>query len=251
MLGKFVPYSSYNWPLATSAPRLRIASLNVHRGKRLGHVIDEFHTPQFSACDVILLQEVEEHFQINQAEFLAARFGYHYHYLAARPTRQGTHGIAILSKHPLSDIENLLLPRNESFINTRDRVALGATITVGDRPVRIYNVHLDTKISVPSRQRQLVPVISAANFHQNIPTIIAGDFNTFNSHHTRHLDALLTGAGFSSPFLYGSHYTAKFLFWRPQLDWIYARHLQIVDAKVKQESRCSDHRPLWVDILVD
>ena len=195
----------------------------------------------------MLLQEIEEDDRLNQAEALAARLGYICSYLPARSTKRGTHGLAILSKYPLSDIERLDLPRNELLINTRDRMAMGATVSIGNKKLRIYNVHLDTRISAPRRQRQLHPVIQAAREHSRIPTIIAGDFNTFSPRHTLHLDELLSSAGFTSPFLNSSHYTAKFLFWRPQLDWIYARKLRLVKADVEHESNCSDHRPIWVD----
>jgi endonuclease/exonuclease/phosphatase family metal-dependent hydrolase len=227
--------------------KIRIASLNAHCGRKLERIISEFAAPQLAACDVILFQEIETDEELNQAELLASRLGYSASYLPARLTRRGTHGLAILSKYPLSDIEKLALPRNELLINTRNRMAMGATITIGTHQLRVYNVHLDTRISAERRQRQLHPVIAAANSHARVPTIIAGDFNTFSPKHTLHLDELLNRAGFTSPFRNGSHYTAKYLFWRPQLDWIYARRLRVVRANVEHESACSDHRPIWVD----
>jgi endonuclease/exonuclease/phosphatase family metal-dependent hydrolase len=228
--------------------KIRIASLNAQCGKRLDRIVDEFTAPHLAACDLILLQEVEEEGRFSQAEDLARRLGYvNCVYMPARPTKNGTHGLAILSRQPLEDVERLDLPRYELIINTRDRMAIGATVHFGRHRLRVYNVHLDTRISAIRRQQQLHPVIMAAGEHGHTPTIIGGDFNTFSPKHTEHVDELLSDAGFSSPFLDGSHYTAKFLFWRPQLDWIYARHLRVVSAKVEHEIVCSDHRPLWVD----
>ncbi len=230
--------------------QIRIASLNAHRGKKLERIIDAFQSPQLALCDIILLQEIEEKFRLNQAELLANRLGYDVSYLPARLTRRGTHGLAILSRYPVSDVEMLLLPRNERLINTRNRVAMGATIRIGLETIRVYNVHLDTNINALKRKYQLYPVIAAANEHPELPTIIAGDFNTFRRHHTSYLDEMLSDSGFRSPFLSGSHYTAKFLFWRPQLDWIYTRNLVVTRANVEQDSNCSDHRPLWADAVL-
>lgn len=230
--------------------QIRILSLNAHRGKKLERIIDAFQSPQLALCDIILLQEIEEKFRLNQAELLANRLGYDVSYLPARLTRRGTHGLAILSRYPLSDVELLPLPRNERLISTRNRVAMGASVKVGFETIRVYNVHLDTHISVLKRKNQLYPVIRAANEHKDLPTIIAGDFNTFRPLHTSCLDEMLSESGFHSPFLSGSHYTAKFLFWRPQLDWIYTRNLLVTRAKVEQDSKCSDHRPLWADAVL-
>lgn len=230
--------------------QFRIVSLNAHCGKKLERIIDEFQNPQLALGDVILLQEIEEKLRLNQAELLATRLGYHVSYLPARLTRRGTHGLAILSRYPLSDIELLPLPRNERIIRTRSRVAMGATISLELGKVRVYNVHLDTHINAVKRKHQLYPVICAANDYPDLPTIIAGDFNTFRRLHTSFLDEMLAEERFRSPFLAGSHYTAKFFFWRPQLDWIYTRDLVITRANVEQDSTCSDHRPLWADVVV-
>lgn len=230
--------------------QIRILSLNAHRGKKLERIIDAFQSPQLALCDVILLQEIEEKFRLNQAELLANRLGYDVSYLPARLTRRGTHGLAILSRYPLLDVELLPLPRNERLISTRNRVAMGATIKIGMEFIRVYNVHLDTHINALKRRNQLYPVIKAANEYKELPTIIAGDFNTFRPYHTIYLDEMLSESGFRSPFLSGTHYTAKFLFWRPQLDWIYTRNLVITRAKVEQDSKCSDHRPLWADAVL-
>ncbi|MFY9225348.1 MAG: endonuclease/exonuclease/phosphatase family protein [Blastocatellia bacterium] len=236
--------------LLSDDQQVRVVSLNAHCGKKLERIIDELQKPRLALGDVILLQEVEEKLRLNQTELLANRLGYHACYLPARLTRRGTHGLAILSRYPMTDIEILPLPRYERLIKTRSRVAMGATILVGSEKLRVYNVHLDTHINALKRREQLYPVISASNEHYHIPTIIAGDFNTFRPRHTSYLDEMLADAGFFSPFLFGSHYTAKFLFWRPQLDWIYTRNLQITRANVEQESTCSDHRPLWADAVL-
>lgn len=245
----FVPI--FNTPTVynqqTDVDTIRICSLNAHCGKKLEKIKQELGSANLANCDVILLQEIETAHELNQAEIIASHLGYEAFYLPARPTKRGTHGLAILSKHPMADVERLPLPRNELLINTRDRLAMGATINIGDNQIRIYNVHLDTRITAQQRQRQLHPVIAAAANHLDLPTIIAGDFNTFSPTHTLYLDELLVRAGFSSPFWAGSHHTAKFLFWRPQLDWIYSRKLRVHKSYVEHDSLCSDHKPLWID----
>src|SRR4029079_2106264 len=89
----------------------------------------------------------------------------------------GSHGVAILSRWPLRDLELVRLPRERVVFNSPRGVARGATALVPGRPLRVYSVHLDNRINPAARRRQLAPVLAAASGSE-LPAVIAGDLKT-------------------------------------------------------------------------
>ena len=57
------------------------------------------------------------------------------------------------------------------------RIALAATVFTPDGPVRVINVHLDTRINPAERVAQLAPALDDASCFYG-PSVIGGDFNT-------------------------------------------------------------------------
>ena len=92
-------------------------------------------------------------------------------YVPARERDGGTHGLAILSAFPIADVEKMELP---DFGKGRLRIALRASILVGDRRVEIINLHLDTKLNTQERIAHLHPVAIDAP----AAVLVGGDFNT-------------------------------------------------------------------------
>src|SRR6185295_12280384 len=98
--------------------------------------------------------------------------------------------------------------------NTRCRIALSATVMRPAGPVRLFNVHLDTRITQSQRLNQIGTVLDAAPKDHSVdyPTVIGGDFNTANIHWLwnvvplpyaqNHVDAMrnrFVESGFDSP----------------------------------------------------
>jgi len=205
-------------------------------------------------ADVWLLQEIETIDGQNAVEYLADEFGsLNYVYAPSRITDDGdTHGLAILSRFPLRKVERLWLPRFNLVANSRDRIALTATVDLCGRPVKVYNVHLDTRLNFGARRTQLSSILDAAAPHQRV--VVAGDFNTNSflwlghllpipwSSQAKKLDRLMTEAGHSAPFakLGG---TAKM---GARLDAIYVKGLSADEPAIGPWMAESDHRPLHV-----
>lgn len=205
--------------------------------------------------DVWLLQEIETvgGGETNAAEWLAERLGLYWAFAPTRPTDDGDlHGLAMLSRYPIRDVERLWLPRFDLAWNSRDRAALAATIAFPFGDVRVYNVHLDTKLNFDERAVQLEPVLRQASLFP--ATIIGGDFNTngftwiarafpFGFDRQAHrLDELMVEHSFATPLAHSGGTATLGL----RLDAIYVRGIGTLSADVHPRLGESDHSPVSV-----
>jgi endonuclease/exonuclease/phosphatase family metal-dependent hydrolase len=246
--------------------RLRVVSFNVERADhfvRLAQAIQG--NVELLGADVLLLQEVESHPDEprSRARALAARLGYESHVYA--PARQldggGTHGLAILSRFPIRRVEVMQLPYYDLHISSTRRIALSVTLDIDGTPLRVINVHLDTRININQRLRQIEPVVALTEG----ALVMGGDFNTnpfawvqrtvplppANSiaalNQAEALDRYMRANGFSTPTA-GLGSTTNMTLLEMRLDAIYCRRVKAVDARVERDVDVSDHLPLWIDL---
>ena len=251
-------------PAPPSAPPiLRLVSYNVHSGRELARLTEAFENQaRLRTPDVLLVQEIESHPSegASRARRLAEALQMNYVYAPARATADGgTHGLAIFSRFPLSDIEILPLKQYELHYNTRQRIALGATITVAGHALRLYNLHLDTRLNSRDRLEQLRPVVEAALAQPVRAVVVGGDFNTnsfrwlfhivpvFPSSQAGAVDALMQEKGFDAPLAAAGATTRKAML-PLRLDSLYTRSLVVQAAGVERSVDASDHAPLWMEI---
>jgi endonuclease/exonuclease/phosphatase family metal-dependent hydrolase len=236
--------------------QLLVVTYNVHM-ESAARIARGLGGPWLERADVIFLQEIESHDRepASRAGQVAARLGMSYAYAPGYGLRSGgSHGVAILSRWPLEDLELIELPRRHVVFNSARRVALGATVRYPGRALRVYSVHLDNRINPAERRRQLAPVLAAAAAHVDVPVIVAGDMNTSPFCWIGHvvpvpcgrqddrLEALVRERGFALPAT-GSGPTTPWLSMR--LDAVYARGLVARRIGVERRVRVSDHLPLW------
>jgi endonuclease/exonuclease/phosphatase family metal-dependent hydrolase len=136
------------------APSLRFMTFNVRHGNGLDQRVDLARTARVIRAarpDVVGLQEVDRHFGdrsgfLDQAQWLAAALSMHLAYGAnldfqppasSRPRRQ--FGNALLSRHPVLNSENLLLPRTGG---NEQRGLLRGEIEAGGRHWQVFTTHL-------------------------------------------------------------------------------------------------------------
>lgn len=250
---------------APAAPgdALRVVTFNVHFGAdvpALAHALQS--NPELRRADVLLLQEIESYPGDDRAAKLAQDLNLNLVYAPARPEGNGTHGLAILSRYPLSDLEVIRLKHYDMGLGgfrARRRIAMAATLHLPGRNVRVYNVHLDTRLTPEERLQQLEPVVEDA---LNQPAaLIGGDFNTINAvtsllplvpvpvpgfSQAAGLDAYMKAKGFATPFekIGRTHHFPM------RLDAVYARGLEVEREGKETSVNVSDHFPLWVDIRV-
>ena len=258
------PYPVSHQPAERNASQpvkdaLTIATLNLAGDARIPEVVAAWANAR--SLDVLLLQEVG-HDSIDGHAFAAAigeRLGFHVLYAPAYPlSATATQGLAIVSRYPLHDVRVDPLEYHHLLFRARCRVALWATATTPDGPVRLVNVHLDTRINSRVRQQQLTPVLDRLAGGVG-PQIVGGDFNTLNigwvqsvlplpflQRQTSAVRTLLAARGFSTPFG-DTPSTFPWLGLPLRLDWLYLKHIEAIDWRV-DDVRYSDHRGIWAHL---
>ncbi|RMG46449.1 MAG: hypothetical protein D6723_17015 [Acidobacteria bacterium] len=250
-VGSFAPL-----PPPPAPEQLRLVTYNLHGPpmERIDDIIDLLeHHPALSEATILGLQEVNRHHRQtaykDMARLLASVLKMYYAYAVELPYKHGggERGLALLSRFPMTEIERLVLPHKGP--GGRRRIALGATIHLGERRLRVYTLHLETRLSASKRGDQIAAVLEHADRYRDLPTVIMGDFNTVTGGARKKMIALMTAAGFTSALPGKTMTFQRMGFIRFTLDWIWVRHVNVVAAKVEKTITASDHRPVWA--LVD
>ena len=165
---------------------LTLLSYNIHSGVGLDGALDLGRIADViasSGADLVALQEVDRHrrelsrFE-DQPGLLAERLGFHLAYganLDGEPARPGEpraqYGTALLSRVPLEDATNTLLP---CFAGSEQRGLLEATVRVDGATLRVLGTHLQWD-SETERTRQAEAIVARLD---DRPTVLLGDLNT-------------------------------------------------------------------------
>ncbi len=260
----FTPEIAQPYP-APPVPRgLRIVSFNVELGADIDRLADAIAgAPAIAHADVFLLQEIEDHPGEggSRTARLAARLALNHAYAPARVEGDGTHGLAILSRFPLADVEVMRLPRIEQVYRPRDRIALAADVVLGDARLRVVDVHLDTRINITERIVQVHPAVidlpDRAVFGGDLninpyvwlanllPLVTADAVTGFEQ--AVAFDDYMTAQGFAAPTSTSGPTEANALT-ELRLDAIYARGVVPGAIGVVREVQVSDHVPLWLEV---
>ena len=255
-------FGSFHQPVRSPALGLTATSLNLATETSLRKILRQLERVRLLQSDLFFFQEVEHYPDRDSLLIprLAKHLGYDYVFAPAqRVGRNGAQGLAILSRYPLQNPKVVRLPRFILKVNNRCRIALTATAATPLGAVGLVNLHLDTRINLRQRFRQLQPVLEAAS---RLPqaSLIAGDLNTqdflwvenllplpFLHRQVRPVLARLEASGYSTPFAR----TGRTHAWAPlKLDWIFLRELRAQAHRV-QKIGFSDHRALWVRLAPD
>ena len=245
----------------TSLPHdLRVVTFNVHM--EAGPVILRGleSDPALRTADLILLEEVHRDEatleSCSGACYVGRALGLHAIYAPGHVHGTGTDGVAILSRAPILSAEVIELPYFDVHVNSGRRIALAATLLIDGTPTTVYAVHLENRVTVNDRGRQLLPVLEHAQ-RQHTPVIIAGDFNTSPFTWIAHLlpiptgtqddrlEALLRAHGFATPVTHSGP-TSRFL--RMKLDAIYTRGFDTLRFATAHARDVSDHLALWATL---
>jgi endonuclease/exonuclease/phosphatase family metal-dependent hydrolase len=244
-----------------TAGDFRVVSYNIRwrSGDDLKKLIQLFREDaEIGNATVLALQEVDRNKKrsgkTNTAKLLADELGLYYAWAApppAKPNEEEETGVALLSVHPLTKIQRIVLP-NEGP-NHRRRVALGASIQMGNLEVRVYSAHAETRISMKKKLQQMNALLLDLKQHApNTPAVIMGDLNTWQPDAGRKTIKLFTDAGLTTPF--GSQKTfLRKIFFVPidlRLDWIWLRGLEPTGFGIDRTITISDHFPLWATLKI-
>lgn len=220
------------------------------------------NNPAIHDAGVFLLQEAEAYPEegTSRARRLAEALGLGFVYVPGRTKGTGTHGLAIMSRFPISEVEMMDLPRTQTG---HQRIAVMANILIGDRVLPVIDVHLETTINIRDRILQLRPAV----LELPAPALVAGDMNTnpylweegtvpvlppasaVDTDQAPILDDYMRGIGFATPAADVGVTERKYGI-ESRLDAIYTRGLQVTPATVERTVEGSDHWPVWVDVTI-
>ncbi len=241
--------------------RLRVLSYNIHkciggldrrcRPERIIQTIDHHES------DIAFLQEVASGMKhardVRQVDQLAEALEMpHIAWFANHRFRRGhEYGNAILSRWPVSDVENIDLTRP----GKKARSALHARIHVrrpdgADRTLHAFSLHLG--LSGRERDVQLLHLLEQtrlSRLHSDTPVIVAGDFNdVWGTLGEKHL--VPRGFRGTSPRIRTFPAVAPVR----ALDSIYVRGDATIErawrSRLRIARRASDHLPLVADLCV-
>ena len=159
----------------------------------------------------------------------------------------GDTGVALLSRLPLTDVTRIDLPWQEC--PWRPRLAMAATIAVGQHQLRLFNAHVDPHAAVDGQLAQL-EVIAAQAKATTVPTIILGDFNTLSRQKCIETREFLEARGYTTPYPTGTA-TWRGGGLRMHADWIFVRGVKIERWGVARPLNVSDHWPIWATLTME
>jgi endonuclease/exonuclease/phosphatase family metal-dependent hydrolase len=242
-------------PLASDLPRdLRVVAFNVHMepGEKIADALR--NDPQLRGADLIFFEEIHRsNLGCSGACEVGRELGFSSVYAPGGAAGDGDDGIAILSRSPISNARVIVLPHFDVHINSARRVALAATIEVAGKPVTVYAVHLENRLTVRDRRTQMLPVLEDAA-RQTTPVIIGGDLNTspftWIAHlipvpigtQDDHMEALARSEGFDTP-VKDTGPTSRFF--QMKLDAIYTRGFATQRFATAEAGDLSDHLAVW------
>ena len=244
---------------ADAAPaELKIVSYNIRY--RAGDELKELvgllkDDPEIGGAHVIGLQEVDRNKKrtgnVNTARQLAEALGMRYAWAAppdADKDGEEETGVAILSPFPMTDVTRILLTHEGP--SGRRRVAVGATLQIGRRSLRVYSVHAETRMPLEKKVEHWRAVIEDLRLHPKVEgAVVVGDFNTIKGKDVRAARRLFAGEGFTTP-IPDDRSTWRTFVVKLKLDWLWLRGLEPHACGIDKDVGLSDHWPLWVKIKV-
>jgi endonuclease/exonuclease/phosphatase family metal-dependent hydrolase len=247
--------------VSTSPGNHRVVSYNVKLGERAEDIASALlANPEVGQPAILMLQEEEYHpnEERSRTRRLAEALGMGWVYVPARHKGDGTHGLALLSPYPITNVMRMALPQSETG---HPRAAMQADVVVNGTPIRVINVHLATLVNISDRILQLRPAIIDAPE----TVIVGGDFNTnpyiwsdtgipnapahaiADTDQAPLLDDYMRHLGFDTPTAELGATETMFGI-ESRLDSIFVRNLDSMPGGVERDITLSDHWPLWIDI---
>jgi endonuclease/exonuclease/phosphatase family metal-dependent hydrolase len=156
----------------------------------------------------------------------------------------GDTGIALISRHSLSDVVRIDLPWHKC--PWRPRLAMAATISFGKKSLRLFNVHVDPHAASGGQLEQLEAIAEQAEAWGG-PTVIVGDFNTLSKQKCTDTRSFLEARSYTTPFQTGTA-TWRGSGLRLHADWIFTKDVSVTKSGVGRPLNSSDHWPVWVEI---
>lgn len=246
-------------PIGQANGEIKIVSYNIRyrSGDDLTKLLKLFREdPEIGNAMILGLQEVDRHKKrtdkTNTAKIIAESLGLNYAWAApppAKPADEEETGVAIMSPFPMSDIRRMVLPHEGP--NQRRRVALGATVRIKGRDVRVYSMHGETRLDMDKKIEQMSTLIQdLKRYPEDMPVVLVGDLNTWEANAGQKTIKLFSAAGFHTPFGPQTTFSRRVLLIPIEfrLDWVWLRGVQVLTYGIDRKISLSDHFPLWANV---
>jgi endonuclease/exonuclease/phosphatase family metal-dependent hydrolase len=220
----------------TSPPALRVVTFNVQYAEHIDRAIALLESSAaLRNADIIALQEMDAPGARRIAAALA--MSYVYYPASVAPKTGRDFGNAILSRWPIVADAKVVLPHIARGRGS-ERIATAATVMIDGIALRVYSVHLATKLEIGpgARRDQVRAVLADAARYPRV--VVSGDMNS------RGIGKEFRAAGFLWPT---EHDPATHLFFN--WDHIFLRGLATAASApagvVRDTLGASDHWPAW------
>ena len=240
----------YETALAPKSPAandtLDIVSFNIQYGKRIGRAVEEFREALvLRRADIILVQEIDE----NDMQKIARALRLNSVYYPSVLHVHGEHfGNGILTSLPILRHGKIILPYPNPICG-HSRTAVFADLDWNNTSVRVYCAH--TEVPSLGREKRLKQFEAILNSLPDSIThaVIGGDFNTLAESTVDTMDSLAKQRGLAR-VTRGVRYTVSSVLGilKFNLDHIYTRGFGLLDSGTYEDSKSSDHIPVWVKI---
>ncbi len=221
---------------------IKVITFNIAYAKNIDRAIHELgEWPELQDADILLLQEMDDHGTKRIAQTL--QYNYVYYPASVHPRYDKPFGNAILSKWPISVEAKIILPHTNPLRKQR-RIAVSATISIGNDQIKVYNIHTETPLLSRSKRLDQVKTLIEYILDQNPLDyiIVGGDFNTAGRQEIESVTQLFNEIGLKRATKKAGA-TSKFFL---TVDHIYIKGLHVIDTGKGKKSRVSDHFPVWV-----
>lgn len=227
-------------PGAARAPdSIRIVTFNIKFAQHVDRAADLLQSAAgLHPADIVAVQEMDEPGVRRLAAALS--MSYVYYPATVHPQTGRDFGNAVLSRWPITADRKVVLPHIGRFERTQ-RAAVGATVQIGTIPIRVYSVHLGTKLEIGpgSKRDQVRAVLRDAAPYPRV--IVAGDMNSHG------IGREFVAHGYRWPTEHQPA-TDHFFSW----DHVFLLGLgeHATSGVVRDNRKASDHRPVWAVIAL-
>ena len=247
---------------SAAAAELRVLDWNIDRGHNLPRLADGIKSQH---PDIAILQEVDLNARRTDRKDVAAElarrlklnyvFGPEFQELSQGSDNDPAYqGQAILTSLPVVRTRILRFSRQSQFWAPRPylptwamfqrrvggRIALVSELRFRDRPLVVYNLHLESRSAGEIQLAQLDEVLrDASHYPPDTPILVAGDFNTKYRKCTGEVLERMRKAGYQNAAGDNRPRTHVIV---GALDWIFARGpIHLEGAQVHRDIPGSDH----------
>lgn len=215
---------------------IRIGTYNVKSLNEGTSLASFFTDVKDLELDIIALQELDQNAKrsgyMNMIETMANATNYpYYHFFESMNLGDGSYGLGILSKFPITEVESIELPNG---VFSEPRILTRTTVLINKQMFHVFNTHV-SYINREIREDQVEAISEHLN---NIPNaFLLGDMNNFSESDIFHIEGMSSWN--NQEIQYPTFRNTMFN------DNVYVSENLVTQSIEVQLTSFSDHHMLW------